>query len=348
MKRMGDVCTETPVHFSVTLVPIDYRDKIMFSILLTLILMSITASRVFAAFPHASISNGFINAHVYLPDPDSGYYQGTRFDWSGVVYSLVCNDHEYFGEWQYLDDPLVNNRVTGPVDSFEPVGYKEARVGETFVRFGIGVLKKPEEKEFRWTHTYKIVDHGVWTVEQGGNWIEFEQTVANNHTRYPFTYTKRITATPGLAELVIDHRLVNTGDRTFITEVYNHNFFVIDGQSTGPDFVVRFPFEPSFDGDLKGYATSHGKELIYLKKIPMGEDIITHLKGFSSRADHHRFAIENTKTKAGVRMIGDRGMSKLIYWSPATTLCPEPFIDINIPPGQADRWALRYEFYTVE
>ena len=57
---------------------------------------------------------------------------------------------------------------------------------------------------------------------------------------------------------------------------------------------------------------------------------------------------QNKKTKAGVRMVGDRRMSKLQYWSPATTLCPEPFIDINIPPGQTDRWALRYEFYTVD
>ena len=265
---MSVVQNENTLRFSAPHVPTE-RDLILISsILITLTLMSIPVTRALAVAPNTSISNGLITAHIYLPDAHSGYYRSTRFDWSGVIYSLTYKDHEYFGEWQDSDDALLHDRITGPVDSFEPVGYKEARVGETFVRFGIGVLKKPEEKEFRWTHTYKIVDHGVWTVEQGDNWIEFEQTVANNHTSYPFVYTKRITATPGLAELVIDHRLVNTGDRTFISEVYNHNFFVIDGQSTGPDFVVRFPFEPSFDGDLKGYATSNGKELIYLKTIP--------------------------------------------------------------------------------
>jgi hypothetical protein len=58
--------------------------------------------------------------------------------------------------------------------------------------------------------------------------------------------------------LVIDHVLANTGNKTIETDVYNHNFFVIDNQPTGPDFVVRFPFELTTDKDLKGYGEVHG------------------------------------------------------------------------------------------
>ena len=72
------------------------------------------------------------------------------------------------------------------------------------------------------------------------------------------------------------------------------------------------------------------------------------MSGYSSRTEDHRFAIENRRTGAGVRMDGDRPMSKLYFWSPSTTLCPEPFIDLKIPPGQADRWSLRYEFYSLD
>ena len=49
--------------------------------------------------PVAEISNGRISATVYLPDPMSGFYQGTRFDWSGVVRSLEANGHSYYGPW---------------------------------------------------------------------------------------------------------------------------------------------------------------------------------------------------------------------------------------------------------
>jgi hypothetical protein len=29
-------------------------------------------------------------------------------------------------------------------------------------------------------------------------------------------------------------------------------------------------------------------------------------------------------------------------------LCPEPFIDLTIKPGDADSWTIRYEFYTLD
>jgi hypothetical protein len=41
-----------------------------------------------ADFPEARISSGTLDAKLYLPDAEKGYYRGTRFDWSGVIYSL--------------------------------------------------------------------------------------------------------------------------------------------------------------------------------------------------------------------------------------------------------------------
>ena len=152
---------------------------------------------------------------------------------------------------------------------------------------------------------------------------------------------------PGRPELVIDHVLTNVGRKAIETEVYNHNFFVIDNQPTGPDFSVRFPFEAKADRDLKGYAAVSGDRLVYLKELEQGASIITLLSGFGQSAEDHGFAIENRKVKAGVRMQADKPLSKLQFWSPRTTLCPEPFIALSVKPGQADRWSLRYEFYTL-
>ena len=313
------------------------------------VLLALSAPTSAAASPpEAVISNDLVTARIYLPDSDDGYYRGTRFDWSGVVYSLTHDGHEYFGEWQESDDPYLHDRITGPVDSFGALGYRPGEPGATFVRVGVGVCRQPLEEDFRWNHTYAVVDDGGWTVAQGGNWIEFAQAVRDDSSGYGFSYSKRLTLTPGSAELVIDHVLENTGRLAIETEVYNHNFFVIDGQPTGPDFVVRFPFKPHADKDLKGFAEVRGRELTYLREIPEGAFILTLLGGFSDRAEDHRFAIENRRTGAGVRMDGDRPMSKLQFWSPSTTLCPEPFIDLKILPGQADRWSLRYGFYSLD
>jgi hypothetical protein len=47
-----------------------------------------------AEYPEAAISNGPISARLYLPDAAKGYYRGTRFDWSGVIYSLKYQGHD--------------------------------------------------------------------------------------------------------------------------------------------------------------------------------------------------------------------------------------------------------------
>ena len=72
-------------------------------------------------------------SEIHLPDPENGYYRGTRFDWSGAISSLTHKGHEYFGEWQKSSDPYLHDRITGPVNEFRTngkgLGYDEAPAG---------------------------------------------------------------------------------------------------------------------------------------------------------------------------------------------------------------------------
>ena len=303
-----------------------------------------------ADHPSAPFANELIEAKVYLPDPEEGYYRGTRFDWSGAIYSLKFAGHQYFEEWQDSDDPYLHDRITGPVEEYRTeekgLGYDDG--ADRFLRIGVGVVERPEEDDYRWRHTYEIVDPGEWSIRRGSNWIEFTHDVDEPTLGYGYRLVKRLTLTPGEPELVIDHVLENTGRRPIETNVYNHNFFVIDNQPTGPDFTVRFPFELKADREMDGYAVVDGRHLRYERQLPPGESIYALLTGFGDGPADHAFEIENRKVKAGVRVSTDRPLSKLGFWSPRTTLCPEPFIDLKISPGQADRWSIRYEFYTVD
>jgi hypothetical protein len=76
------------------------------------------AASIAADFPKAVLSNGTVQAVVYLPDPQKGYYRSTRFDWSGVVPCLTFKGHTYFGVWFKRYDPLLNDSITGPVEEF--------------------------------------------------------------------------------------------------------------------------------------------------------------------------------------------------------------------------------------
>ena len=128
-----------------------------------------------AQVPQAAIANARIRATLYMPDAQSGYYRGTRFDWSGVVANLEWKGHTYFGQWFERYDPKLHDAITGPVEEFltsnAALGYDEAKQGESFVRIGVGAVRKPDETSYRRFSTYDIVDPGRWTVNKGADWI---------------------------------------------------------------------------------------------------------------------------------------------------------------------------------
>lgn len=304
-----------------------------------------------AEFPEAEISNRAIRAKFYLPDADRGYYRGTRFDWSGVIYSLQYAGHEYFGPWFELHDPKGHDGITGPVEEFRTddagLGYQEANDGGNFIRIGVGVVRKPVgETKYRQFGTYDIVDPGKWTVQAKSGRIEFLHELAGENG-YAYVYRKTVRLVKNKPELVIEHSLRNTGRRRIETSGYDHNFFVMDGQPTGPGFAVRFPFEPRATRDLRGLAEIRGRDLIYTRELQKGQTVFTEFEGFGKGSRDYDVRIENRKTGAGVRITGDQPLAKIVYWSIRTTLCPEPWIQMRVEPGREKKWKIRYRFYTL-
>jgi hypothetical protein len=296
-------------------------------------------------FPQAAISNGLIDAKLYLPDPERGYYRGTRFDWSGVIYSLRYRGHEFFGPWFERHDPKIHDAITGPVEEFQTDGgadYAAAPPGGTFVRIGVGTLRKPEERAFQRFATYDIVDPGRWRVRQGRDRIEFVHEVAGEAG---YVYRKTVRLVKNRPQLVLEHALRNTGRRALETTQYNHNFFVIDGRPTGPEFAVSFPFEARARRDLKGVAEVKDGRLVYLRELQAGESLFTELEGFGAGAADYDFRVENRHTGAGVRITGDRPLARMVFWCVRTTLSPEPYIALRVEPGRETRWEIAYEFY---
>jgi hypothetical protein len=78
--------------------------------ILALISVGVLALCSYAAGPpQAEISNQQIRAKLYLPDAKEGFYRSTRFDWSGVIHSLIFQGHDYYGPWFTKYDPSVRD-----------------------------------------------------------------------------------------------------------------------------------------------------------------------------------------------------------------------------------------------
>jgi hypothetical protein len=303
-----------------------------------------------ADVPRAKIASKSILAELYLPDAENGYYRATRFDWSGVIASLSYHGHNYFGVWFPKYDPKLHDAISGPVEEFRTgdsgLGYEEAKTGGTFLRIGVGVLRKPDEPRFQQFKTYEIVDPGKWSVQTKRDSVEFVQAVTDPSSGYAYLYRKVVRLSRDQPQMVIEHSLKNTGKRLIETNVYNHNFFVIDGQPSGPDFVVKFPFDLTATRDRLGSGTTHGGELTYAQELPAGQSVFTELTGFGSESKDFDIRVENKKVGAGVRVRGDQPLWKVVFWSIRTVLSPEAYINMKIEPGREFHWKLTYDFYT--
>jgi len=305
-----------------------------------------------ADFPQAEIASSQIRARIYLPDATRGYYRATRFDWSGAIANLEFKGHNYFGVWFPTYDPKLHDSVTGPVEEFRTgdsaLGYDEAKPGQTFIRIGVGLLRKPEEPRFQQFKTYEIADPGKWTVNAARDSVEFTHELTDPSSGYAYLYRKTVRLVKDAPQMAIEHSLKNTGKKTIETNVYNHEFFVIDGQPTGPDFVVRFPFDLKADRDLSPLAAIRGKELVYLQELQPGrQSVFAQLSGFGGEPKDFDIRVENRKAGAGVRVTGDQPLWKIMFWSIRTTVCPEAYVNMKVEPGREAHWRLLYDFYTL-
>ena len=99
---------------------------------------------------------------------------------------------------------------------------------------------------------------------------------------------------------------------------------------------------------MQALANPRGNKLVYAKVLEGVECFQTSFTGFSPSVSDHEIRIENKKVCAGVRITGDRPMSRFSYWSIRTVLAPEPYIDINVGPGQEFTWTWTYDYFVTK
>jgi hypothetical protein len=300
-------------------------------------------------FPTHTIKNDRLSLKVYLPNAEKGFYRGTRFDWSGV-FTVEFKGHKLFGPWKANHDPKNNDDIVGPCEEFgsafsSPLNYREAKVGERFLKIGVGELEKPKEDAYRFFHNYKIAKAGEWKVIKSDDKLIFTQGL---HTDYGYAYSYiKILSVEG-SEVQILHNLKNTGTKAISTDSYNHNFFNVDGDAVGKNYELILPFEAKVEKvskDSNPVAIWKSKTLRFDGLLDQGS-IYYELSGFNSKTGSADAAVtmRHKPTGIGVRVTGDLPPSRFNVWGIKTTLCPEPFVQLDLEPGKSLSWGWKYDF----
>lgn len=317
---------------------------------------------VAADYPQVQLDNRQIKVTVNLPDAARGFYRGTRFDWAGVLENVEYRGHRYYGRWFQQTDASVHDfvyrgadivagpctAVTGPAEEFGVLGYNEAKPGGTFVKIGVGVLRKSDASRYDQFHLYEIVDPGKRSLRTGEDFVEFTQELNDPGSGYGYVYRKVVRLAQGKPELTIEHSLKNIGRLAIESRVFNHNFLFLDGQAPGPGVVITVPFEiQTSRPPNKNLAEVRGNQIAYVKAFE-GQDLATtQVGGFGDSARDDDIRVENRRVGAGMRVTGDRPLASEALWSIRTALAMEPFVSLNVAPAGEFSWKLTYEYYTL-
>jgi hypothetical protein len=302
--------------------------------------------------PSIRIGNGLLDARVYLIDPAGGFYRGTRFDQAGVIGSLTLGQQDFYGPWfdrvsdevmdfTFTPDGIVagpDSAVSGPVDEFAPIGFEDAAPGGTFLKIGVGLLRKPDARSYDHYRVYDIVDPGKRDTRTTRNSITFLQDIAG-----VIRYEKILRLLPGKPVMQIEHILTNTGSKPISTTVYDHNFLKLapGNENVAAEFV--FPITPDKmpDPEMVGI---DGNRFAYRRALTGKESTAFHITGFGNTDRDYDIHVENAKTGAAVRVTADQPIIRLNIWSIRSVMAVEPYIDIAFAPGEVKRWTYTYQY----
>jgi hypothetical protein len=302
-------------------------------------------------YPHVYLKNDKLKVKVYLPDAEKGFYRGTRFDHAGVFGEIEFAGHKLFGPWKDKHDPTNHDDIVGPCEEFgieKPLGYDDAKVGETFLKIGVGELEKPKEEKYSFAKKYKVVKPAAWKRIDGAEGKEITWSMEQKANGYGYEYRKSVSLANNGGTLIIDHKLKNTGEKPITTEFYNHNFFNVDDDPVGPNYSFVFSFEPeakNLRGKFGDLVALDGKEFRFKDKLTDGF-VMAGITGNDPLLIGDRW-FEMRHAPSGVRVAVEHSypFARFNVWGIKTTICPEPFLLIeNLKPGQEKEWTVTYRF----
>ncbi|MBN9120886.1 MAG: aldose 1-epimerase [Planctomycetes bacterium] len=329
--------------------------------------LTITLAAVFAVspapaadYPHVVLKNDGLKFALYETDAAKGFYRGTRFDHAGVFGHVEFAGHTIFGPWKDKHDPTNHDDIVGPCEEFgitAPLGYDAAKAGETFLKIGVGELEKPKEEKYSFAKKYKVVKPLEWKqrrreIESGGEAYKGTQVLIwetqQKANGYGYSYWKAVSLNGKKSSIQISHVLTNTGEKRIVTDFYNHNFFNVDGDAIGPNYSFVFPCAVKAQdpkGKFGDLVELKDKEFRFKDKLPVGDFVMAGLTGFDAKDEKHRaFEMRHAPSGVVVKVEHSYPFAKFNVWGIRTTICPEPYMAIDLKPGEEMKWSIVYTF----
>jgi len=285
-----------------------------------------------------------LTVRVMDPNSEDRYNQGLRFSPVAAVLQVVLDGREFLYCPEAHDSLRDGAGLFGEFDILSeggPPGFREAGIGEGFLKIGVGVLEK-ESENYDFFAQAKVLGRAQTTAEWANNKASFRQ-VCQGVNGYAYVLEAEV-AVEG-ARLTLRWKLTNTGSKAFVTEHYVHNFFSFGGRPVGPGYRLKFsqPIQPVVENgsDREGIAwTELG--------ISFDATIKNHVNILLNERPEGGTTIKASQQENGMKIVVDSSapVARTFVHATSRYLCPEQFVRISLQPGEFYVWSRSYDFST--
>lgn len=306
--------------------------------LFTLVLV-LSAPAWAASSPTAELVRGDLALTVALPDSEKGFYRGSRFDWGSHIVSATFAGVEFFSPWKTGPAVVDVDAGSGPAEEFdmkEPPGFAEAGPGEEFLKVGVGVLRRDDQRPYFFNRQYALVRSAPWRIKQRTDSIILRQELYLNEDR-AYALEREIAVQPSGHGFTIRRTLTNLGRRPLRTEHYAHNFLRPEGKGMTPETQLVFSFPVQLEISRVSAWQVDGSRLSLLRPMSAGDAVYASLAGFPDKIPAPALTI--TAQGLRLRWSGSHDPFAIAVYGRNEVLCPEFFVRLVIDPGESVTWS---------
>ena len=286
--------------------------------------------------------------YVAMPHPGEMPNHTFRFERAGFISQVVLDGNTWFctSEPKTLAHPTSGGR--GICNELICDCDLEAKVGEYFPKFGVGLLKKDTDEPYLFHKKYEEIPFDISVTQESDSKVTFE-----THPMPCGGYALRQIKTVSIEDnkLTMHHTLENTGEKTITLREYNHNMFSLDGMAIGPDYELTFPdtrdlpqgvLPEAFEGYAQNFVCEGCKISVrrYTGTASVYEMPPAHLAG----TGQFRWSMKHKASGVSIDGVDLFDPVQVNLWTVDHVCSVESFYGASIAPGEKTEWERQWVF----
>ncbi|HEV7300677.1 MAG TPA: hypothetical protein VGN72_15030 [Tepidisphaeraceae bacterium] len=257
-----------------------------------------------------------------------------RFDRTSFVRQVTLDGQQTF----CADEDAGGSNGAGLCCEFgisTALGYREAGDGGAFVKPGVGILRRADDRPYAFDedYPYELFEFVVERLSDSAVELAALPRACNG---YALKLTRRFSVRENVLDVTTTMR--NEGTRPIAIAEYNHNFVAFNGRPIDGHVRLRTPWVTgAAETGKASLAIEPG--VAQLTRTPSSRFHVTFGRDTAIDSDAQSWQLEDAQSGLSIQEQTSLPWSKLCLYGTRKVICPEAFVQIDVLPGKQLMWS---------